>query len=457
MRIKIVITIIVLSLISGCLKKQGASLMPEPPALGEEFTTFTPPAVTENTDISIAAAEPNDFTDPAGPITLQQALALALMENPALKSFSWQLRSAQADQLQASLKPNPEFSVDIEDFGGSRTLRRFKGYESTYLFSQLIETGGKRQKRYALASLEKKITDCQYQAKRLEVFTDVISAFTDVLSAQQRLQLDGELLRLSEEIVQTVSERVRAGKDPPLDEKKAKIVLADITILYRQAKNELDFARTQLASLWSSTPNFTRASGKLAMPDRIPSLEQISSNLTGNPELAASAARIERAKADIQLQKARSKQDITISGGIKRVEQNNSDAFIVGFSVPIGVSNRNQGNRRRAVCKLAQARQQQRQIHARLQTDLADYYKQMANAFSASAEYTEKIIPASKAVFEASRTSYARGTLNYLDVLNSQQTLFQSLSRQVEAQRDYHKSRANIERIIARPINNKEK
>jgi len=452
MHIKIVVIVFVLFILSGCHEQLADPLAPEPPALSSDFTVFTPPAVTENTDPSIATADPNEFTNLKGVITLQQALALALMQNPGLKSYSWQVRSAQADKLQASLKPNPEFSVYIEDFGGSGDLRGFEGYESSYLFSQLIEVGGKRKKRYAVASLEKKIAEWDYRAKRLEVFTDVISAFNDVLSAQQRLELDIELLRLSEDIVRTVAERVRAGKDPPLDEKKARIVLAEISILYRQAKNNLDFARTRLASLWSSVPMFTKASGNLTVPKRIVSLNDLLPFLSSNPQLSASAAEIERAQADLQLEKARSKQDVTIGGGIKRIGQNDTAAFVLSLTVPIGITDRNQGNRRRAVCQLARARQQQRQLNDRLRTELADQYNQMANAYSAAIEYDESIIPAARAVFEASKKSYPAGSIDYLDMLNSQKILFMSLSGLVKSQSDYNKSKAQIERIIARPI-----
>ena len=454
MRIELFAVIIIFSLIfSGCAKTAAEDPLPVRRPLGAEISTFNAPVIDEKAGILPAADRSGpDFVNPRGVINLRKALALALLENPELKAFSWQVRSSQAAQLQASLKPNPELSLDVEDFGGKGALRRFKGYESTLAVSQRIEVAGKRKKRTKVATLEKKIAGLEYENKRLAVFTDVTKAYTDVLSAQQKVQLEGELWRLSEELVRTVSVRVESGKDPSLDETKAQIVLSNIEILYRQAKNDLDFARSNLASLWLGAPKFKKAEGVLQMPSEIPTLDKITGYLDENPEVVQSDVEVEKAKAAYQLEKARGKQDVTISGGVKRVEQNNSNAFIVGVTIPIAINNRNQGERRRAIYQYAKAIQQQKAVRNKLETFLAGFYKEMANAFTEAKELKEDLIPAAKGVFQASKTSYEQGKLDYLNVLDSQRVLFLSLSRHVEALRDYHKAKAEVERLIARPI-----
>ncbi|MBW8017255.1 MAG: TolC family protein, partial [Planctomycetes bacterium] len=287
MRIKLLVTIIVSFVISGCGEKIADKLLPQPPLLGADISTFKAPAINKTGGLPVeATAQTRHFADPAGVINLQQALALALLENPDLKSFSWQVRADQAAQLQASLNPNPELSLLVEEFAGAGPMRRFEGAQTTLSVSQLIETGGKRQKRLRVATLVKEIAGWDYQAMRLAVFTDVTRAYTDVLSAQQTVELNSELLRLSEELVHTVSGRVKAGKDPPLDEAKAQIVLSNIKILHRQALNDLDFARSRLASLWAGQPKFKKAAGTLSMPDSIPFFDKITGYLDDNPEVA---------------------------------------------------------------------------------------------------------------------------------------------------------------------------
>src|SRR3989337_3662608 len=87
--------------------------------------------------------------EPIVVMTLPQAQSLALMKNPELAAFSWEVRARDAQAIQAGLLPNPEINVEVENFGGSRNFRGFNVTETTIQLSQLIELGGKRsQRRY---------------------------------------------------------------------------------------------------------------------------------------------------------------------------------------------------------------------------------------------------------------------------------------------------------------------
>jgi len=60
------------------------------------LATFSESSAAQQTQ-TVQISEPN------GVLTLSQALALALMNNPELKAFSLQVRVSQARELQASL------------------------------------------------------------------------------------------------------------------------------------------------------------------------------------------------------------------------------------------------------------------------------------------------------------------------------------------------------------------
>ena len=203
--------------LSGCMEWGNETTLPQPQSLGQEFSTFQPPAKPTETIEALEIIQPN------GVITLREALALALMHNPELKAFSWDVRVSDARQLQAGLWPNPELDVEVENVGGSGELSGFDGAQTTIQLSQLIELGDKSDKRIKVASLEKELAGLDYEAKRLDVFTEVTKAFIEVLTTQQRLALMKELLQLSEELVGTVTMRVEAGKDSPLEKTKATV------------------------------------------------------------------------------------------------------------------------------------------------------------------------------------------------------------------------------------------
>jgi cobalt-zinc-cadmium efflux system outer membrane protein len=123
--------------VSGCMEQNNEVALPHPRLLGQDFSTFQPPTKPMET---IESAE---IADPIGVITLRKALALALMHNPQLKAFSWDVRVSEARQLQASLWPNPELDIEVEEAGGGGGRSGFDAAETTIALSQLIELGDK--------------------------------------------------------------------------------------------------------------------------------------------------------------------------------------------------------------------------------------------------------------------------------------------------------------------------
>jgi len=116
--------------VQGCMEHSNEVASPERQSLGQEFSTFQPPAKPmETPDIPA-------FARPTGVVTLRQALALALMHNPGLKAFSWDVRISEARRLQGSLWPNPELEVEVEEVGGPGQRSGFDAAETTIQLSR---------------------------------------------------------------------------------------------------------------------------------------------------------------------------------------------------------------------------------------------------------------------------------------------------------------------------------
>jgi cobalt-zinc-cadmium efflux system outer membrane protein len=200
--------------------------------------------------------------------------------------------------------------------GGSGARSGFDGAETTVQLSQLIERGGKADKRKHAAELEKDLADWDYQSKRLDVLTDTKNAFIAVLGAQENLTLMEQLLDLSERQVSAVTQRVEAGKDMPLEQNKAEVAYSQVRILYRQAQNELQDARRQLAAAWNQREaSFERVQGRLEDLGTLPVFETLAQQLSQNPDIARWADEIERSKAQEMIERSNRKRDVTLSAG----------------------------------------------------------------------------------------------------------------------------------------------
>ena len=417
--------------------------------MGQEFSTFQPPAKPTET------IEASEIVSVTGVITLRDALALALMHNPELKAFSWDVRVSQARQLQAGLWPNPKLDVEVENVGGTGELSGFDGAETTIQLSQLIELGGKSDKRIKVASLEKELEGLDYEAKRLDVFTEVTKSFIEVLTAQQRLALTQELLQLSEELVDTVAKRVNAGKDSPLEKTKAAVAHSNIRIQHQQAAGNLEFARKQLASTWDGQlPCFESVAGELDSLSPLPAIDQLTLLLSQNPDMARWPLEVDKGRASLELEKARAISDVRLSGGMKRFSETDDNAFVFGISVPLPISDTNQGGRLEAAYALAKVREEQRAARSEIQMELVRAYQALSNSHTEATELDNNILQGAESVFEASRTGYREGKLNYLHVLDAQRTLFEVKSQYIDALGVFHIAKTDVERLIGSPIEN---
>src|SRR5262245_21813874 len=112
---------------------------------------------------------------PSGAVSLEDALAAALLHNPELATYPFEIRAEEARALQEGLLPNPSLSTEVENFG------RFGGggdgvekAQTTVSLTQLFELGGKRTKRRSLAKLDSEIAGWDYERARLDTATKTL-------------------------------------------------------------------------------------------------------------------------------------------------------------------------------------------------------------------------------------------------------------------------------------------
>lgn len=436
--------------ISGCMDSTNKASRLAPQPSGQEVSVFkSSERYPENVSGTYEVVEPNEI------LTLRQALALTLMKNPELKAFSFETRAAEARELQAGLWPNPELGIGVEDVGGSGIRRGFDAAETTIELSQLIEFGNKSQKRRNVASLEKELAGWDYQAKRLEVLTNASKAYVELLALQQKTKLLAGLVEVSKQIFTTVTQRVEAGKDSPLEKTKASVALSGIKIEYEQALQELEKARKDVASFWdNSQPTFTQAQGQLEQVTEIPAMNVLQQKLLQNPQLARWEKEIARDKAVLELERAKTLSDITLGAGVKRFNETDDNAFVFGVSIPLPVSDRNQGGKMEAAFNLSKSYQEQRVAHIEVMNQFNEIFTDLSISLNKIKELRASILPGARDVFDASREAYEEGKIDYLKVLDAQRTYFVAQTDYLETLVVYHKAKADVEGLVSDGFDN---
>lgn len=391
--------------------------------------------------------------EPTGNLTLREALAQALLNNPRLKTFAWEVRAGDAAILQASLKPNPELEVEFDNFLGSGERRGFVGAETTLAISQLIELHDKRRKRIRVAKLERDLAGWDYESNRMNVYVETAKAFVATVAAQQRVNLKREQLNLATKTIETVTERVNAGREAVVERTKAAVELASQKIELNSAVRNLEASRDRLAATWGGTTAlFSKVDGSLASFPILPPRIELLKLLPDNPQIARSGQSTELHRSRLDLEKARNKPDVTVSAGIRRFQETDDNAFVAGFSVPIPIYGVNTGGVLEAERRLAQERQRQRALLVEVTSTLNQTYREASALQSELTSLTEEILPGAMKAHEGAQQGYREGKFDFLAVLDAQRTLFAARERFIETAAAYHNSALEIERLTGQPL-----
>jgi len=390
---------------------------------------------------------------PGTVLTLPEVIANVLLNNPELEAFSLEVRAREARALQAGLYKNPNLLFDVQDVFGSGGFKKVDSSQSTLLLSQVIELGGKRTKREREALSHKDLAFWDYETARMNILTRVAKAYTDALSAQEKLKLSRELVQLSQKSFNAVKARVEAGKVSPIHEIKAQVALSTTQIQLQQAENNKRAAYRRLATFWGSmTPRFQQVTGSLYRIAPVPPFDTLAGHMKGNPDLARWAAEMMQRTAAVDLEEANAVPNMRVGAGARWFEETSDNAFIVEFSIPLQLFDRNQGAIAEARHRVAKAKAEQRAVQLQLNAALATGYTRLANAHSRVTSLKTKILPGARTAFEAVNEGYRFGKFGYLEVLDSQRTWFNARSQFLDALAEYHKAVADVERLTGQAV-----
>jgi cobalt-zinc-cadmium efflux system outer membrane protein len=408
------------------------------------------------TDADPKAPPAASVENPTGRISLREALALALRQSPELASYGWKIRARASAAIQAGQPSNPVLDVLFEDLwatGREVEAIRAAQPQATIQLSQLFELGGKRSARRTLAELDRDLAEWDFEAARIDVLTRVTSAFLDVVVSQRAVSLAEQTRALFEQVDQTVTARVEAGVVSPIEQTKAGVALATARIDEQRARRTLDADRMALATLWGQqSALFESAEGNIEPPASVPDFDTVVQHVVQNPDVARWATEIARRDAAQALESARSVPDLTVSAGYRRLTDVDSNAVVIGASIPLPFLDRNRAGIQASAERMASAREGERAAKARVTTALASVYRDLAAAHDEAAALAGSVLPGARSAFAAIEEGYRLGRFGYLDVLDAQRTLVAAEVQHLRALSNVQKAVTQIERLTGVPF-----
>lgn len=404
-----------------------------------------------------AVAQGPPTRGPAGVIVIvspDQAVSAALARSPVLRGAEAARQAVRGDALQAPLRPNPEASLSVENFGGIGGRGDYRGgrsTESTLGVSQRIELGGKRSARVEFASRNGDIAALDFEAARLDVARDVVTALAEAVAAARNITVEQERLRLASETVRISRGRVDAGREPLLQSRRAEVTRATAGIAVERARREADVALRNLATLLGSPaveleprqPWFDN----IGPAPRPPLPADPLARMLANPDLAKLDVAVTQQRANVALQRANAVPDVTLSGSVRRFEASRETAFVASVSIPLPVSDRNQGGIARAQAELLRAEAEAERGRLSLAASLTTAERRAELAWRTAQSLRRDALPAAEQAAHLAVGGFAEGKFTFLEVLDAQRALSDTRAQLNEVLRDYHARRAEVERF----------
>ena len=397
-----------------------------------------------------AAAEPTGLGDA---LSLQRAVANALAKNPELQTSTYALRAADARTTQAGLGPNPELSVQLEDFAGTGRVRDFDAAQVTFALSQVIELGSKRERRVDAAQKAQGLLAVEVQARQLDVLAEVTRRFIHVAADQQQIALTHRATELAGKTVAEVEKRIKAAKSPEVELHRARIALTRAQIEEEHAEHELLASRRKLAAMWGDTEaRFAPVSADLYALPTLGDFDALQTRLASNPDFTRFASEERLRDAEVRLAQSRRAPNIQVGAGIRRLQATQDEAFVLSLSIPLMIRDRNQGGIAEAEARRNSVSAEKQAAFIRAQAQLFELYQELRHSITQAKLLSGDVLPRMEQVLKGTEYAYQRGRYSYLEWVDAQRDLLDTRRSLIEAAANAHRYLAEIERLTGEPL-----
>lgn len=361
---------------------------------------------------------------PSRLVTLDEAIALALANSPAIKAVRTQIQQNQAQETTANLRPNPVLSGDsqfIPVFSPSQFPENVEQYDVGLGYT--FERGRKRQNRLQAARGQTAVTRSQVADTERALTFNVAQQFINALLAESNLRFAEENLKDFQQTVDISQQRYKAGDISEGDYLKIKLELLQFQTDVSSARVAKVQALGTLRQLlgYASVPRGYDVAGDLAYQPLTSRLEDLQAKaLNERPDLRAAQQGISAARSQVALAKANGKQDVNLIGNYSHTPGLNSLSWFV--SIPLPFFDRNQGEIARTRFALTQAELTEKASHDTVMTDVANAYEGAATNQEVVQLYTSGYLKQAEDSRNISAYAYKGGAATLLDYLDAERS-----------------------------------
>ncbi len=416
---------------------------------------------------------------PAGTLTIQQSLDIALASNPAIRKGVQDLAESQGIALQQKSAILPKLrstgaytqvdtakieTVTISPGGPAVSFANPQAWNANIFVIQPFFAGGKLLSSARSSRLTRDAALANYQALVSDTLLSVRIAYQDILLAAEQITVQEASVHLLEQELGDTRRRFDAGTVPRFNVLRAEVELANAKPRLFRARNALRISKNNLAVLLGfNIPKGTDQDIPLSTADKmtvepldLPLADAINRGLGQRPELAAlrTASRLR----EEEVRQAKADYYPAVSGTAGYGWQNRTftrdltrelDGWNVGVQLSWDIWDAGLTKGRVAAAK---ARGERSRIDVddtsrRIELEVRTAYSTFAEAKEVLESQSRVIEQADEALRLANARSEA-GTGTQLDVLSAQTALTEARTTYSVALHDHNVARARLERAV---------
>lgn len=385
-----------------------------------------------------------------------EAVAVALWNNPTLQADLTALGLARADLIEAGQLRNPNLTL-IFPFS-------FRVLEAVALWP--FDAIWQRHHRVAAAKLEQDRISQSLVINAIDLVRDVRLAYADYALAQSRSRIAAQASRERGEIAVIVNAQFRAGEiseletnasrvEAKLAEEQAARLRYDVTTAQDRLRFLLGFKAGDPPFILSQ-PDSPGANPVVTVNASFnssatnPLDELLKQAFDARPELKAAELAIEAAGQRAKWERSR----ILAVSAIAKEYGRGANGFEQGpgLMIDLPIFNRNQGAISRAEAEIERAAKQLIATRHRVSTEVQQAYNQLEQAGESLRQWRSNVLPQLEREIRLAEKSYSAGDVSYLFVLQTTQRLTDAHLREVDMQAALARAKAQLERSVGRRL-----
>ncbi len=379
----------------------------------------------------------------AADLRLDDALARARTVSPAVRAAEAGVAAARGRLRQARLFPsNPVVSADLARHknGGDDNLDR--GVE----LDQEVEVGGQRGLRITGAGHDVAHAEYLLADKRRTVDGEARRAFFGVAAAERKQKLVADRLAIARRVAEAARRRARSGDVGELDARLAELETTRAVTEQLAAETTRAKAAARLAAALGLEPDEPIAIATEVADAPPPAGEAVlvERALAERPDLAAASEERVRFESEAALARRRGWIPNPTFRGWFRHEQDVERIIGGGFSLPLPLFNREQGNEAELLAQASGAAAEVTRLQRSIPREVHTAVVHRQSATAAWERYQEDSLPAGRKAQELIERAYDGGYLGLPELLVQQDRLLQLRGAAIDTWLDLREAESEV-------------